>query len=410
MAGAQTDASVGSDAVREAMSRYEYSSAISLIDSMLCEIDAADSTQLRSLSLLKSRCQKKLYRFQDACATLEPLAVMDDVELMGELADSYASDGRLDDALGAYYMLAMQKPDNLFFRLQILGLHTRMKAWRECVVEGKDALQIDSLPQILSIVGRGYSGMGKVDSALVYYDKALKMRPENVGYLTSVCNLLLARENYGEAIARAGRYLVNVTADEPEVESIYGFASYQLRNYGQAYEAFLKLKTDGDKSFATHYYCGLSAAALEKLDEALENFEAAWQIDSTDAMLAAHYGDVLRKKYRYGDAMEMYGKATELMKPNPAVEYKVAFGMGFSKFALERYKDAIPYYKRAYELNPDQISVLSSIGYCYERQKNFAEAKKWYEKYLAAGKPGSRAYQFVEKSLEYVNGELFMEE
>ncbi len=408
-AAAQEPSTEPLSAIREAMAKYEYSYSISLIDSALVRRDTADAEALRSLSLMKARCQKRLYKYGDACRTLEAVADSADVEVLGELADAYASDGETEKALDVYYWLMMKQPDNIYFRLQNLSLLGRKKDWGQCVFEGKVALGIDSLPQILSAVGHAYSKVGQVDSSLVYYDKALKMRPDNVGYLTSVCNLLLSREEYGEAVARTGRYLVNINADEPEVEAIYGFASYQLRSYGQAYEAFRKLRMDGDQSYATYYYGGLSAAVLEKVDEALECFETAWQIDSTDSMLAAHYGDALRTRYRYGEAMKMYENATELMKPNPSVEYKVAFGMGFSKFALEKYKEAIPYYKRAYELNPKQISALSSIGYCYERQKDFAEAKKWYEKYLAVGKPGSRAYEFVEKSLEYVNGELFME-
>ncbi len=396
--------------IREAMAKYEYSSAISLIDSVLYRVETADSVELRTLSLMKARCQKKLYKFEEACRTLEPVAFMEDVEVMGELADSYANDGKLTDALGTYYTLMMQKPENIFFRLQILGLHNRMGDWGSCIDEGKAALQIDSLPQIMSIVGHAYSKTGQLDSALVYYDKALKLRPENASYVTSVCNLLLAREEYGEVVARTGYYLCNATPDEPSVESIYGFASYQMRNYGEAYKAFKKLREDGDRSYATFYYGGLSSLALENLTEAVDNFSLAWQIDSTDAMLAAHYGDALRQCYRHEQAMEMFDKALKLMEPDPAVEFKVFYGKGYSLVAQEKFSDAIPYYKKAYELNDSFIAALSSLGYCYERLKDFDAAKEYYEKYLKLGKPGTRNYRFVEESLEYVNGELFMEE
>ncbi len=409
-AAAREPLSNPADAIREAMARYEYSSAISLIDSALVHVDTADAAGMRTLLLMKARCLKKLYRFGDACRTLEPLAVDDDVEVIGELADSYANDGKTEDALGVYYYLMMKHPENVFFRLQNLSLLNRKSDWGQCIFEGKIALQIDSLPQIMSIVGHAYSKVGQMDSALVYYDDALRLRPDNVGYLTSVCNLLLAGEKYGEVIARTGSYLNNITMNEPQVESIYGFASYQMRNYGEAYKAFRKLKEEGDRSYTTFYYGGLSSLALENLAEAVENFKTAWQIDSTDAMLAAHYGDALRQCFRYEQADEMFDKALKLMEPDPAVEFKVYYGKGYGLVARENFKDAIPYYKRVYELNPSFISALSSIGYCYERLRDFTTAKKYYEQYLKLGKPDTRNYRFVEESLAYVNGELFMEE
>ncbi len=399
-----------SDEIRSAMGKYEYSYAISLIDSALVQRDTADAEALRTLSLLKARCQKKLYKFSEACATLGPIAFMEDVEVMGELADAYASDGKQEDALGTYYTLVSQQPGNLFFRLQVLGLFNKMGSWGDCIAEGKEALQIDSLPQILSIVGHAYSKMRQVDSALVYYGKALDMKPDNVGYLTSVCNLLLSREQYGEVVARTGKYLVNITPDEPEVESIYGFASYQMKNYGEAYKAFGKLKEDGDNSYATFYYAGLSSLALKKYKEAADDFAKAWQIDSSEVMLAANYGTALSRSYRQEQAMEMFDKATNLMAPDPVAEFKISYGKGFCLYYMERFSEAIPHYKRAYELDPSFISALSTVAYCYERCKDFASAKQWYEKYLSVGKPGTEAYQFVEQSLEYVNGELFMEE
>ncbi len=398
------------DAIRSAMARYEYSYAISIIDSALVRLDTADVEQIRTLTLTKARCQKKLYRFRDAGRTLEPIAFMDDVEVMGELADSYANDGKIGDALSAYYLLMSKQPSNVFFRLQVLSLLNKAKDWKACIEDGKSLLQLDSLPQAMAIVGYAYSNMNQADSAYVYYDMASRFKPENVGYLTSICNLLLAKENYGEVIARTGGYLVNITPNEPEIESVYGFASYQLRNYEEAFKAFNKLKADGDKSFATYYYAGLSAMALKEYNRAAKDFAVAWQIDSTNAALAANYGTALGHSYKHDQAIEMFDKAAKLMMPDPVTELKIVSGKGYSLSSTERFAEAIPYYKRAYELDPTYISSLYVQAYCYERLKDFATAKEYYEKYLKAAKPGTATYKSAQEGLDYVTGELFMEE
>ena len=47
-------------------------------------------------------------------------------------------------------------------------------------------------------------------------------------------------------------------------------------------------------------------------------------------------------------------------------------------------------------------------GHCNYRQKDYAKARTWYERYLKVGKPGTKIYQAVQDDLDYVNRELFM--
>ena len=51
-----------------------------------------------------------------------------------------------------------------------------------------------------------------------------------------------------------------------------------------------------------------------------------------------------------------------------------------------------------------------TIAYCYEIKKDYKHALEWYEKYLKVATPGSQGYEFATKSIDYLKGELFMEE
>lgn len=55
---------------------------------------------------------------------------------------------------------------------------------------------------------------------------------------------------------------------------------------------------------------------------------------------------------------------------------------------------AIPHYQEAYR---------------YEQQKQYRKALEYYERYLKLVKPGSKGYEFAKKSIDYLKGELFME-
>ncbi len=399
-----------SQSISEAMDRYEYPQAIALIDSALVQTDTSLTAERRQLILSKARCYKKLYKYRDASETLSAIINQEDTEVMCELADCYANEGEIEGALITYYMQMMRHPDNQFIRLQRLALLNKAGDWKGCIDEGKQLLSLDTIPQVLSVIGYSYANTGQADSALAYYRKALKMRPKNVGYLTSLSNLLLARKEYGEVIEKTGYYLVNTTPDEPMVESIHGLALYLTQNYDEAFKAFKKLKEDGDQSYGTFYYLGMSSLALKKYKDAAESLGIAWQIDSSDAKLAANYGTVLSRYANPAKAKLMFDKAEELMRPDSATMFKIIYGRGYLHYSAEQFKEAIPYYKQTYEYDNSYISALSTVGYCYERLKDFKNAKLWYEKYLEVGKPGSKAYKYVEESLEYVNGELFMEE
>ncbi|MGM9748948.1 MAG: tetratricopeptide repeat protein [Candidatus Cryptobacteroides sp.] len=87
----------------------------------------------------------------------------------------------------------------------------------------------------------------------------------------------------------------------------------------------------------------------------------------------------------------------------------------FSTYALgymkaEQFSDAIDYYLKSWETDKSKYAVLSNLGYCYERLKDWKEAEKYYLQYLKYSKPGSGGYKYVEESLEYVRRQLLMAE
>ena len=160
-------------AAKEAISRYEYSKAIELLDKAL--ESAQDGNEIRDLSLQKARCQKKMLRYDAAAETLasvmKPGAL--DVEVAGELADCHVSSGKLNDALGLYSLLSLQHPDNLYFSIQKASLLFKINDFQGCAEEGKAICQRDSIPSMLSLVGASLLKTGQVDSSLAYYRKSL---------------------------------------------------------------------------------------------------------------------------------------------------------------------------------------------------------------------------------------------
>lgn len=96
----------------------------------------------------------------------------------------------------------------------------------------------------------------------------------------------------------------------------------------------------------------------------------------------------------------------EMLQPSPTMMHNIYGSMAMARHTIAQYAEAIKYYELSYKYNPKNISALSSIGYCYERLKNYTKALEYYERYLKLGKPGTEGYRFVELSINYVKQAL----
>ena len=396
---------------REATARYEYSKAIELLDKAMEGV--SEEAELRDMTLQKARCQKKMLRYDAAAETLASAMKpgMMDVEMAGELADCHVLAGKLPDALALYGILSMQYPDNLYFAIQNASLLFKVGDFQGCLDEGKAICRRDSIPSILSLVGASSLKLGQVDSALTYYRKSLRLNPLNSGTVVSISNILLGKKDYDGIISLSKNFLDEVPDNLP-VGQILGVAYYLKDDQDNAYEVFKQLRKDGDDSYGTMYYSGLNALALNRFRVAIECFDNAWQIDSTDAKLAANYAAALSSDNMKNQlaAEKMYLKAIELTDPDPVLMYKIHSGLAKHYYSLSDFNKALPHYEKAYSFGPEDKGLLVSLGYCHEKRKEYKTALKYYEQYLREGKEESRNWYFAKQEITYIKGELHMQE
>ena len=405
-------------AAREAMAKYEYSKAIDLLDQAAEGVE--DAATIRDIALQKARCQKKLLRYDAAAETLASVMEpgMMDVEVAGELADCHVNAGRLEDALTLYSLLSLQHPDNIYLSIQKASLLFKVGDFEGCADEGKAICDREPIPSIYSLIGASALKLGQVDTSLAYYRKSLELNPLNPGTVTSISNILLGKKDYDGIIKMAKGFLDEVP-DNLGVGQILGVAYYLKDDQDEAYEVFKQLRKDGDDSYGTLYYSGLNALSLNRFQVARDCFDAAWQIDSTDAKLAVNYATALVNgpiTYKKDDVVHitpkeaghLYNKALELSEPDPGLMYKTHKGLG-QLYKVDVNK-ALPHYEAAYKYNPEDIALLVSIGYCHEVRKEYKQALQYYEKYMKVGKEGTRNYDFAKQSSINCRAELHMQE
>ena len=416
----------GQDRLQELLDRYDYKTAIYVIDSLAAEI-GADSTYIAEhreevidLALQKARCLRRLYRMQESVEVLAEVLYLDqfNIELMADLAESHMQVGNTMEAFTLYGTLSRMQPENPYFKTCQARILYKEKQYKESISICEDIAAQDSIPEILTLIADAYNNLGKADSALVYYNHILSKRPNHIPTMNKKADILLSAKQYQPVIEMSSEYLKE-DPDNMAMLPIYGLALYLNGSYPLSIEQFEHQRDLGDDSYAVHYYLGLNHYMMDNWPRAIEELEKAYQIDSSDVTLVyqlAHAKSHMpimtgMESHRLNPESErLYSKALEMLQPSPTMMHNIYGSMAMARHTIAQYAEAIKYYELSYKYNPQNISALSSIGYCYERLKNYTKALEYYERYLKLGKPGTEGYRFVELSINYVKQEKFMEE
>lgn len=404
--------------LQKSLDMYDYGTAIHVIDSLM----ATDNADSIDLALQKARCLRKLYRADEAAEVLGEVLHIDqfNTELMAELAECHTQAGNTADAYGLYSILAGMQPGNVYFRICQARILYREKQYVESISACKEILARDSIPEILSMTGDAYKNLGNADSALVYYNKVLALKPRHVATISKKADILLSARQYDSVIGMTSEYLSG-DPDNMTMLPIYGLALHLQGSYTLSIEQFEHLLDIGGDSYAVHYYLGLNHYMMDNWARAIPEFEKAYQIDSSDVTLVYQLANAMSHRVvtkglessnldLNPESERLYAKALDMLKPNPAMMHNIYGSMAMARHRTEDFKDAIRYYELSYKYNPKNISAISSIGYCYERMKEYKKALEYYERYLKIGKPGTQGYKFVEESIEYCRQELFMKD
>ena len=372
----------------------------------------ADSLARRA-ALAEARYLKSLFKTDAAIERLSGLVTpgVVDEEVLSELADCHFVNGDYETAAGTYQLLSLHEPDNLLYRIKQMQIAFRMKDYLASASLGRNILARDSIPAVAALAGDAYNLAGLTDSALVCYRQALALKPRNEAVVSKAANLLLTAKDYDGVLSMTGDYLA-MDPDNFTVAPIRGLAYYLTAQYDSATVVFKRLEDLGADNYPLHYYLGQSYWHTNVTYEAERELLKAWALDSSDANLAVSIAAVKTEMYRPFDKQvkPMLEKAEAMIRPDSAMVSRIHQQYGASYYRLEQFDLAIPHYQEAYRYNPSFIQAISTIAYCYERLKKYKEALDYYERYLKLARPGSRGYEFAKKSIDYLKGEIFMNE
>ena len=384
-----------------------------LLGVIVCVQLGAQTTHRDSV-IAQAKYLKSIFRIDDAIEALSDLVQPEamDEGVMAELADCHFQNGAYDNASGIYFMLSSLKPDNILYKIRLMQAFYRMQAYPQSIQAGQSVLQLDSIPAVVSYIGDGFRQMKQADSALCYYRRALAMKPMNESVLSKAMGLLLDAKDYDGVIAISEPFLAE-DPDNSTIASLRGIAYYRKGDYDSAIRIFQRQEDIGNDTYPVHFFLGQSYWHTQAKYRAEQELHAAWEIDSSDVNLAYSIASV-KSEFLYPfeqDVKPWLDKAMEMIQPDAAMMSRLhqLYGLGYYR-KQNSWDQAIEHYKEAYRYNPKFISALSTIAYCYQVKKDYKKAVEWYEKYLKLVAPGTKGYEFAKENLDYIKGELFMEE
>ena len=380
----------------------------------LCSISAEAQTTHRDSVITYARYLKSIFRTDEAIDTLATLVQPEamDEGVLSELADCHFQNGANDNAAGTYFILSSLSPNNILYKIRLMQAFYRLKAYSQSIKAGQATLQLDSIPAVLSYVGDGFKQINQPDSALWYYRRALAFKPMNEAVLSKAMGILLDKKEYDEVVSIAEPFLAE-DPDNMTIAPLKGIALYRKSAYEPAIEVFQHQEDIGNDSYPVHFFLGQCYWHTQMKYRAEQELMAAWAIDSSDVNLAYTIASV-KSEFFYpfdSDVKPWLDKVWEMVKPDPSLmsRYHQLYGLGYYR-KQDSWDKAIEHYKEAYRYNPKQISNIATIAYCYHIKKDYKQAVVWYEKFLKVATPGTKSYNFAKENLDYIKGELFMEE
>ena len=354
---------------------------------------------------------KRLWKYEEAAERLSEMIETSgpQVSLSEELADCYYQLGRTSAALAIYTQLSEQKPDNLFYRIRLMGLLFQEKKNQDVIRVGKEILQQDSIIRVMALLGDAFNRTEERDSAERYYRLALRRHPQDETLLNKLSAILLDRNQFDEVISMTETFLTR-DPDNLTILPVNGVAHFSQKNYQQAESAFRKMNLLGDDSYSVHFYLAQCAQGIGLLADAEREFLLAWQRDSTNIGVALTIGQLQSNRMVPGWD-RWFDKALEMLQLDPETIVLTATAhqnYGLAAYKLRQFDKAITQYKKMLEYDPRHYAAYYMIAQSYEYKKDYKQALAWYKKAQGAFQAGSRGRIIADEGAERMNQELFM--
>ncbi len=226
-----------------------------------------------------------------------------------------------------YYEQALDlNPENKYVRIQYIGLLLSLQKFQDALGESSLMTEKDSSAIALHLQAQSFEGMGELLPATGCYYNIQEKYPDDYLAAAKLAALNIAGSYFNEAIEATEKYR-QIDTTNIAVNRQNALAYCLNKDYPTAIQRYEYLVSQGDSSFHTCYYLGISYYAEEKYYEAHDFLEAARKHDPENVNLLYYLGRACAKTSWKKLGVEYLEKALDLTIPKDSNMVRLYIGM-----------------------------------------------------------------------------------
>ena len=207
-------------------------------------------------------------------------------------------------------------------------------------------------------LGNALFTKGRVDEAIVHYQKALQINPDSAKTHDNLGNALFTKGRVDEAIVHYQKAL-QINPDSAKTHNNLGNALFTKGRVDEAIVHYQKALQINPDTAETDNNLGNALRQKGRVDEAIVHYQKALQINPDYMEAHSNFGNALFQKGKVDEAIVHYQKALQI-KPDSA---KVHNNLGLALFQKGREEEAIVHYKKALEIKPNYLEVQDNLAW-----------------------------------------------
>ena len=351
-------------------------------------LEATPETALRPEGArLLGRAYQQLLQ-HDRAATVFARADTSDADVLADWARSLEALGRLSQAEARYRAAFRRDSTDRAVAASLARLLADRGRYEEVarIYDGLVALDPDN-SYLRARLGSAYARLLMPDSAIVHYEIAHALDPENVQVV-----LALTKVYYDQEFYLSARRVVDRALDHqpraPELWRRSGEIALREENYERAEDGFRQAAFYGDSAAVDLRNLGVSRYFRGRHEEAREALETSWEKEKLDAMTALYLGLAHKELDAYDEAVTFLDEAADLGGRSFVADVYSHIAATYD--VRKQYDAAIRDYRLARSLDPTRPELLFHLAALYDAYYADKQAvREAYERFLAAVAEGA---------------------
>lgn len=217
---------------------------------------------------------------------------------------------------------------------------------------------------------------GKLDEALAYCERAIRMNPNYAPAHNNLGLVLKAQGKLDLAMACFRRAL-ELNPDFAPAHTNLAIALKKQGDVAGAMEHYVKSARLAPDAFEPRFNLGLLLKREGRVDEAIDRFQEVIRIKPGLAVAHSELGSAYMEQKRWNQAIAAFRRAIEL-DPKDALSHS---GLGKALLETGEHPDeALAEFERSLALDPDLLGALLGMGRCLLSAGRTGEALEYCEK------------------------------